>query len=212
MDQKGISMKLAIGEYNDELRHHNKLILKTGWRSNFIQPDFGRFLAALLKKDFKERIGIEYMVVGGHVDSNAPHHDDVGDNGFRDRMREYFGTTPPPPSGSQDQLLPVKQVAAGKYWICAARLFAENIEYDFSDPAAGIPNKLRITFTFQQNAPTGTYCFEEFSLVGIEPNADNTSFNLSKLFAINYVSHGKYIKDNNVSLERTINLSFPPNS
>ena len=38
------------GEYRDILRRNNAAIIDTGWRSNTIADDFGRFLAALMKK------------------------------------------------------------------------------------------------------------------------------------------------------------------
>ena len=52
------------GEYRDVLSKNGEVIVDTGWKSNAIVEDYGRFLAALMKKDFKETVGIDYMAVG----------------------------------------------------------------------------------------------------------------------------------------------------
>ncbi len=39
-------------------------MLDTGWHANTIEPDFGKLLAAVMKKENNEFVGIEYIAVG----------------------------------------------------------------------------------------------------------------------------------------------------
>ena len=53
------------GKYRDILSRNGATLRDTGWKSNTIVADYGRFLAALMKKDYEGQGGIEYMAVGG---------------------------------------------------------------------------------------------------------------------------------------------------
>ncbi len=50
--------------------------------------------------------------------------------------------------------------------------------------------------------------FKEFALLGIDKNSDN-QFDTTRLFLVNYVSHGAITKDKDTELSRTIKLMFP---
>ena len=113
-------MDFVTGRYKDTLRKGDAAILATEWRANSIQPDFGRFFAALLKKDFGKQVGIEYLLVGGPMDPSSPTayaHPQGGDYGFRDRVCKYFRsfesvTVPTPKDGAE--VLPSSSVDS--YW------------------------------------------------------------------------------------------------
>jgi hypothetical protein len=53
-----IDLKIE-GAYRDELYSDDGVVVDSGWRSNAIVADFGRFLAALMKRDFVEKVGID---------------------------------------------------------------------------------------------------------------------------------------------------------
>ena len=70
------------GEYRDVLSKDGEVIKDTGWKSNVIVEDYGRFLAALMKKDFEQTVGIDYMAVGsGSGEDYAV---------FKNKVEEFF--------------------------------------------------------------------------------------------------------------------------
>jgi hypothetical protein len=69
------------GEYRDVLSKDGEVIKDTGWKSNVIVEDYGRFLAALMKKDFEGLVGIEYMAVGGGSENYVE---------FKEKVEEFF--------------------------------------------------------------------------------------------------------------------------
>jgi hypothetical protein len=69
------------GEYRDILSRNGEVIVDTGWQSNVIVADYGRFLAALMKKDFKQTVGIDYMAVGSGSGN---------DKDFKNQVEEFF--------------------------------------------------------------------------------------------------------------------------
>jgi hypothetical protein len=69
------------GEYRDILSKNGEVIVDTGWLSNVIVADYGRFLAALMKKDFNGQVGIDYMAVG------SGSKDDVE---FKSRVKSFL--------------------------------------------------------------------------------------------------------------------------
>jgi hypothetical protein len=207
-------MEFLKGRYRDIVRQDNAPPIDRGWRSNSIQPDCGNFFTALLKKNFSTLVGIEYLVVGGSIDATTPYiTDGSSTNGFPQRINTYFQSIvhsdfPTLPN----QLLPAKTNIVGNYWVCAVQLQPGNINF-VPPTAVGAknPNQLSIDFTFNKTDLPGSWNFREFSLVGTEPfNTVSNKFDLSKLYMINYVAHGLIVKDNNVSFERTIDLTFPP--
>jgi len=58
--EKGMKIK---GEYRSVLSRKGEVIMDTCWKSNDIVEDYGRFMAALMKKDFKGEVEIDYMAV-----------------------------------------------------------------------------------------------------------------------------------------------------
>lgn len=176
------------GEYRDVLIKKGTVIEDRGWRSNSITEDYGRFLAALMKKEVTD-MGIEYIAVGSgseNVDS------------FKTNAANYF---------NKDKVKPENK----NYWIWAKKIKPEKIIYlDKDDNATDIiTNKLQIDITIEKSEPTNeTLIFEQFALLGIGKKGNN-SFDTDKMFLINYVDHGPITKDVSMELERTIKLTFP---
>ena len=175
------------GEYRDVLSRNGEVIVDTGWQSNVIVADYGRFLAALMKKDFKQTVGIDYMAVGSGSEN---------DEQFKTRVKDFFKSTPE----SED------------YWVWAKVIDVSDIKY--LNPNDGevtdVTNRLRIEVTFEKNEPSGdSFKFKEFALLGIDKKSDGTFDTEKMFFFINYVDHGLITKDENMELTRTIILTFP---
>jgi hypothetical protein len=181
------------GEYRDVLSRNGEVIVDTGWQSNVIVADYGRFLAALMKKDFEEKVGIEYMAVGSGSKGYAD---------FKSRVKSFFGLE------SLEQ--PYKPESEG-YWVWAKKIDVRDIKYlnpEDDKEVDTVTNRLRIDVKFGKNEPSKeTLGFEEFALLGIDK--DDGNFDLKKLFFINYVNHGLITKDENMELTRSIILTFP---
>ena len=184
------------GEYRDILSRNGEVIVDTGWQSNVIVADYGRFLAALMKKDFEGLVGIDYMAVGGGSENYVE---------FKDRVEDFFDSISPDD-------LPTPE--PGDNWVWAKKIEPNWINYldeegnVVDDSDENITNRLRIEVTFGKNEPSEeTFDFKEFALLGID-TADDT-FNTGKLFFINYVDHGLITKDATTELTRTIQLTFP---
>jgi hypothetical protein len=180
------------GEYRDVLSRNGKVIADTGWKSNTIVDDYGRFLAALMKKDFGDKVvGIDYMAVGSGSANSAA---------FKENVIEFFK------SGKLDQ--PYKPTPED--WVWANKIEAGTmIRYldekgnVIVDPNK-ITNKLEIKVKFGETEPSGdTLEFREFALLGIDKS------NPDMMFFINYVDHGLITKDPSMELTRTIELTFP---
>ena len=62
-------------------------MLDTGWQANTIVPDFGKLLAALMKKENNEFVGIEYIAVGKQESKTA----------FLSSVIDFFNRHPDPP-------------------------------------------------------------------------------------------------------------------
>ena len=179
------------GEYRDVLSRNGEVIVDTGWHSNVIVEDYGRFLAALMKKDFKQTVGIDYMAVGSGSEN---------DEQFKTRVKDFFKST----QKSED------------YWVWAKLIDVSDIKYlnPKDEVVNDVTNRLRIEVTFrkeeegeQPEPPEETLEFREFALLGIDKEGGN--FLPKKLFFINYVNHGPITKDKSMVLTRTIILTFP---
>lgn len=183
------------GEYRDVLIKKGTVIEDRGWRSNSITQDYGRFLAALMKKEVTD-MGIEYMAVGGKIaDCGSKEVDKLVK--FKDNAANYF----------KDNIVKHENE---NYWIWAKEIESKNIIYLDKDdkPTNIITNKLQIDITIEKSEPTNeTLIFEQFALLGIKKS--NGSFDTDKMFLINYVDHGPITKDTSMELERTIKLTFP---
>lgn len=198
------------GEYRDVLRKNGEIIEDRGWKSNTIVPDFGNFLAAVMKKDFKDpplssnpvSVGIEYIAVGSSSGNNP--------GVFKDRVKVFFDSlTPPPPTppiDSRTQLL-----LPGNNWVWVKKIVDGNIKYikDNDAEADEMTNRIEIDITFEENEPltTGALQFQDFALLGIYK--PGTRFDTKKMFFINHVGHGVITKEAKMTLTRTIRLKFP---
>ena len=181
------------GEYRDILSRNGEVIVDTGWQSNVIVADYGRFLAALMKKDFnRPQVGIDYMAVGSGSGN---------DKDFKIQVENFFYLGTP-----GDLLKPTP----GNNWVWAKEIEAGWIKYLVDDSDKIIRNSLTIEVTFGKNEPSeDTFEFKEFALLGIDNKKDEDKFDTDKLFFINYVDHGLITKDKNMELTRTIILTFP---
>jgi hypothetical protein len=189
--RKGMNIK---GAYRDILSKNGELIMDTGWRSNVIVADYGRFLASLMKKDFHEQVGIEYIAFGGGSKDGATFKDKVASKVF-DSKKPGELDIPEPDNG----------------WVWAKKIDADEIKY--LDPSGiegtTVTNKLKIEVTVEPNEPSEkTFEFKEFALLGVDIKSDGT-FATDKLFFINYKDHGVITKDKDMKLTRTITLTFP---
>jgi hypothetical protein len=184
------------GEYRDILSRNGEVIVDTGWLSNVIVADYGRFLAALMKKDFEQKVGIDYMAVGSGSKDDAE---------FKSRVQSFFGLESleqPYKPESKDYWVWAKEIDDG--WIN----YLDEKDNVVDDSDKNITNRLRIEVTFGKGEPSKeTLGFEEFALLGIDK--ESGSFVQEKLFFINYVGHGPITKDKSMVLTRTIILTFP---
>lgn len=182
------------GKYRDILTRNGKLIADFGWKSNEIVEDYGRFLAALMKKDFHDQVGLEFIVVGNFDDFTV----------FKEKVAGYFDWLNKDNSGPRWE---------NKKWIWAKKIIAVNdIKYLDSEEKEVDPvtNRIKIDVIFERNEPyEATFDFKEFSLIGINKNPVDGRFLIDRMFFINYVNHGVITKDKNMKLSRTIKLTFP---
>jgi hypothetical protein len=207
-------MEFIKGQYRDLIISDDELLLDSGWKSNSIHTDCGRFIAALMKKEFKSPLGIEFIVFGGPQDNINPDENTNADI-FRERIGTLFysinkdSITPINASGKDNMIYgPIK---IDKKWVCAVKLEKNNVTYNIPTVNGLNQNQVKVFFSFRKNdlATQDFWSFNEFSLIGIDTNSDG-KYDTNKLYLINYVSHPVYKKDKNVSLERTIILTFPP--
>jgi hypothetical protein len=178
------------GKYRDILSRNGATLVDTGWNSNAIVADYGRFLAALMKKDFEGQVGIEYMAVGGS---------DEGASEFKTRVEKFFNK---------------EELTTEDEWVWAKKIYPDDMTYldtdgnEISDPKIRT-NKLRIDVTFAKNEPPGGDSdLREFALLGIYEDSGGT-FDTSRMFFVNYVWHGLITKDESTELTRTVILTFP---
>ena len=181
------------GEFNDVLRKNGKVMEDRGWWSNTIVKDYGKFLAALMKKEESmEGVGIEYMAVGGGMDAD--------EDRFKQYVKGYFK-----PSAKTNQ----EPHWEGDYWVYVKKIDPGNIKYLQSDEetieVSEITNILKIDVTFAKREPAGENLeFRHFALLGI-----NEKKSYETMFFINFVDHGVITKDTNTELIRTVKLTFP---
>lgn len=176
------------GEYKDILTRKGAVIENRGWKSNKIVPDYGKFLAALMKRDFVTDVGIEYIAVGAGSKTWET---------FLDRVKTFFNNG---------------VIMNNGYWVWAKKIDVGDIRYleENNDVTTDITNKLQILANFGENVPsnTGTLSFEEFALLGRGTKSGGSTI---EMFFINYVNHDNapISKVPTMTLDRTIRLSFP---
>jgi hypothetical protein len=183
------------GRYRDVLIRNGRVLQDRGCQSNTIVPDYGRFLAALMKKDFCASVGLEYLAVGsGSQDNEA----------FKNKMIGFFEWL----NQAETNTGPLIKDNA---WAWVKTIEPSSIKYLDS---AGImtqeiTNCLEIEVKIAQGEPTdSTLSFEEFALLGIDKDQQG-KFDTGRMFLVNYVSHGTITKDKDMELSRTIKLLFP---
>ena len=183
------------GIYRDTLNSDDEVIVDTGWKSNTIVADFGRFLASLMKRDFTKAVGIEYIAVGGG------HGNDVVK--FKESVKNFFSKFDPK---KPDELY----MADGR-WVWAKRIDDSKMEYlgDDQKNSKTVTNRLKIDVEIEKGKPVkDTLVFEEFALLGID-ETDKKKPDARKMFFVDYVNHAPITKDKSMKLTRTIVLTFP---
>lgn len=178
----------------------------TNGAPNTIVADYGRFLAALMKKDLGNPVGIEFIAVGSGSNDETE---------FKDKVTQFFNENLN--TGSHEP----KWGTDNQWWVWAKEITGENIVYldenDVEIEDDTITNKLKITVTTEEEEPCEeTLDFREFALLGIAKEegdpGDPPQFVTDKMYLINYVSHGLITKDKTMKHTRTIKLTFPINN
>jgi hypothetical protein len=185
------------GEYRDILTENGEAVADMGWRSNTIVSDFGRFLAALMKRDFNsnvlERSGADYIAFGSGS---------ATDEEFKSRVVELLKKIP-------DLSQPLKSLTP-EYWVWAKKIDKSSIKYlDSNQEVSQNPtNSIRLEVVVEENEPPNeTLNFKEFGLFGVD-RKDDGSPNPDRIYFINRVSHESIGKTPTVKLSRTIVLKF----
>lgn len=195
MDRK--QGKQIRGIYRDVLTGRGNVIADFGWKSNTIAEDYGKFLAALMKKEFPQPLGIEYIAVG-----NTGGDHNISD--FRDGVVDRFNRL-----NTGDNSPPEPNVP----WVWVKEITAGNMQFlDAKDNEVNtVTNRLKIEVDIEEGEPSQeTFDFFQFALLGIYQKPGN-KFDMNTLYLINYVSHGQITKDNSMKLSRTVKLTFPIN-
>lgn len=187
------------GEYRDIVRCKNNIVKDSGWQSNTIVQDCGKFLTALMKKEYEKPVGIEYIAVGGGSNEDS--------KVFREKVVNYFQQV------NKDEIS--TPLLINDTWVWAKPVIKDNIVY--VDPEKNdnetneITYKLKLSIEFSGAEPSEDgLTLKEFALLGIFKN-DDDEFDTDRMFLINYAHHGNIFKDKNMTLKRTIMLTFPLN-
>ncbi|NIM14322.1 MAG: hypothetical protein GTO45_19990, partial [Candidatus Aminicenantes bacterium] len=171
---------LIKGMYRDILKRDASIIFDRGWQSNKIAADYGRFMAALMKKQFPLPVGVEYLAVGSGNE---------GEEVFKERVSTYFTRLNEEPGFSGPLFLGDNN----QHWVWAKKIAEADVKYlnELGDISIDVvTNRLGFDVVFAQNEPsTDTLGFQEFALLGIHRNGDGV-FDVTRMFLINYVSHG----------------------
>jgi len=180
------------GMYRDRLYSDDGVVFESGWKSNAIVADFGKFLAALMKRDFGKMVGIEYMAFGGGNGSDAK---------FKGCVKSFFDSKKELPYMADDD---------GR-WAWAKRIDDSDMEYLDKDDqivTGEVTNRLKIEVFIDKAKPvTETLVYEEFALLGIDESSGGPD--TGKMFFVDYVNHKPITKDASMKLTRTIVLTFP---
>jgi hypothetical protein len=178
------------GVYRDTLNSDDEVVVDTGWRSNTIVADFGRFLATLMKRDFEKKVGIEYIAVGGGNGNDAK---------FKESVASFFASKEPK-----------KPYKTDGRWAWAKKIDLSDMLYlnDDQTVTEEVTNRLRIDVAIEKAEPVKeTLVYEEFALLGIDESDGEPDTN--KMFFVDYVNHAPITKDESMKLTRTIVLTFP---
>ena len=188
------------GAYRDILKCSGREIEDFGWRHNDIAKDFGRFLAALMKKDFNKLAGIDYLAVGGGSG---------GYDEFKEGVKSFFNSANSDPKVLDRPFTPQSK----SYWVWAKKIVEteDKIKYlgEDGNETDAITNKILVHISLKEGVPPHDTPleFKEFALLGIGLVGDK--FDVDKMFFVDYVNHPTITKDKNTQLIRDIKLTFP---
>jgi hypothetical protein len=161
-----------------------------------IDEDYGKLLAALMKKDFSKMTGIDFIAVGG---GGA-----AGQVEFKKDVKALFKEL------KDDHAAVLKKLEGGR-WVWAKRIAAEEISYlDEQDKVVKtVTRKIRVEVSFDKGVPSiESLDFSRFALLAIDSFNDG-SFNPEMMFFVDYVSHDPITKDETTKLVRDIVIDFP---
>jgi hypothetical protein len=182
------------GQFRDVITGPNGEVTDKGWLSNTIVKDYGRFLAALMKRDFTAVTGIDYIAVGNIKQDYET---------FKTKIIAFFT------EGKLDKPLWFND----EQWVWAKKIQPGEMRYLKENGGESLPatDTLQIDIVFGENEPQDTLIFKEFSLLGADDKKTGGLPDTSKMFFINYVTHGPITKDKRMVLTRTVKLTFPIN-
>lgn len=177
-----------------------------------ISEDYGRLLAALMKKDLNKIVGIDYIAVGRSKGTETD---------FKNKVKSLFEKANEKAKGDAffASLDGKKQMTflegSETYWSWVKKISPADIKYlDTADNVTtNITNKILISASFgsgDQSEPQSDspLVFQEFALLGIDKNTDE-SFRTDRIFFIDYIKHDPITKDKEMKLTRDIVLVFP---
>ncbi|MCX6676991.1 MAG: hypothetical protein NTU95_03480 [Methanothrix sp.] len=160
-----------------------------------IDEDYGKFLAAVMKKDFSRMTGIDYIAVGGGGAG--------GQVEFKKDVKALFA------GRKEDPKDPLK--IEGGRWVWAKKVDPDkDISYlDEGDKVVrSVTRKIRVEVSFDKGVPSSeTLDFSRFALFGID--FKDGIFNPEMMFFVDYVTHDPITKDETTKLVRDIVIDFP---
>ncbi len=164
-----------------------------------IDEDYGKLLAALMKKDYSKISGIDYIAVGGGG-VEAPSGDP---SAFKDDVVALFE------GRSDDHSEPLKR--EGGRWVWAKKINpTQEISYldDEDNVVTSVTRKIRVQVSLQSGVPSNeTLVFSRFALMAID--FKNGTFDTNLMFFVDYVEHEPITKDRTTKLVRDIIIDFP---
>lgn len=180
----------VYGKYRDVLIEGEQVLEDRGWMSNTITEDFGKFLAATIKGDWREWKLMIAVGKGSVTNPSPKKEEDI--RAFRENIKKFL---------DQGGKNPIRW---GENWVWAKEIEQKDVKYiDESGKASANPtNRLQISVVFAEKEPADDqFLFEEFSVMGAKK--DNS------IFLMNCVKHAGISKNKNMRLERTIVFKFP---
>jgi hypothetical protein len=178
---------MTRGQFRDiiVLDEHN--VFDSGWRSNSIADDYGKFLAAQMRGDYNGRI--KYLAIGGGGADGTP---EERASSFKNKIIQFFKEGKKEPNGVVD-------------WVWAKEIDSKNIDYidENSNAVKENTNRLQVRVELKKDEPKAETALQltEFGLL-ICPDNDDA------IYLLNYVSHAPIGKTKDMTLDRTIELTF----
>jgi len=160
-----------------------------------IDEDYGKLLAALMKKDFSKMTGIDFIAVGG---GGA-----AGQAEFKKDVKALF-------KGLKDDPAAPLKLDGGR-WVWAKRIVPDKeISYldDGDKVAKTVTKRIRVEVSFDKGVPSNeSLDFSRFALLAID--FKDGLFNPEMMFFVDYVTHDPITKDETTKLVRDIVIDFP---